>query len=849
MRILYIALSLIFTLKGFSQKPIYKHFGVDEGLPSSQVYDICQDKQGYIWFATDKGLSRFNGYEFENFNTNDGLPGNVILRFYPQQNGEIWGYSYHNKALFYFNKNFDGFKAYKHNNLIFKELKAQSIVKSFIVDDFKTVHLGGSEINGEVIIEDNGTIKRKHNNTSNLTNEYKRYIVLNDYKKSKNSYFLTSDKNIKDKEHLTFLQKGGHIQATWFANNKNALFMDGYSVYIVKSDEKVKAIESKYNPLRLKVIDSTSFFVGYHFGGAKIFDDKGVLKNHYLKEKSITNFLIDNEGGYWFTTLNSGVYYIKEPSITYFKSPNNQTYSHISSLAKKNNDLLIGYNNGGFGELLANKNFKFKKSITNYPPALVEYDSLSKKTYIYKNNVISINKINRDSFFSLKLSEPTINGTIYSSGSNYFYNINKKINYSINKRVLDVSVSLKDTLIATHFGVFKKNKDSIVSLSEKHKMLGYRSDDIDTNAKEDCFFIATQGAGVVVYGKEIYNISVKDGLTSNIVNEIYVENDSIIWACTNKGLNKITFNKIGFHVTSLNKNDGLLSNEIEDIEIINDTLFVGSKEGLSYMPKKVFEKKQLDKIYLKLKAVKVNNSIYDVKKTAKLNYNQNKIFFLVEGISFAKNDDLHYKYRLQEIDKKWNTTKNRSISFPNLKEGKYTFQVKACLGIKCYDKNKLEYKFIIMPPFWKSWWFYTLCFLLFCSLLYVFFKIRVLTYNKDIVREFIRLLIKRLKKDEKYLEIRMNGENIKIVTSNILFIKSSGNYLDIICTEKTYTIRCKIGNFIATTPDALEYVRIHRSYIIRIDKVIGISKKTVTIKNHTIPVGETYLDQLDLIHF
>ena len=90
----------------YAQTHIYKHFGVDEGLPSSEVYDIYQDKLGYVWFATDKGLSRYNGYEFENFTTKDGLPDNTILDFYPQDNGQIWCYGYHSQSLFYFDEVF-----------------------------------------------------------------------------------------------------------------------------------------------------------------------------------------------------------------------------------------------------------------------------------------------------------------------------------------------------------------------------------------------------------------------------------------------------------------------------------------------------------------------------------------------------------------------------------------------------------------------------------------------------------------------------------------------------------------------------------------------------------------------
>ncbi|NQY29439.1 MAG: LytTR family transcriptional regulator, partial [Flavobacteriaceae bacterium] len=462
---------------------------------------------------------------------------------------------------------------------------------------------------------------------------------------------------------------------------------------------------------------------------------------------------------------------------------------------------------------------------------------------IEKNNEFIAN------IYSIKLSEPSLNGTIFTSGPSGYSAINKKKYTPFPYRVQDVSIWKKDTLVATPFGVFKKLNDSIIALSKESELLGYRSDDIDVSKNGDYFFIATHGAGVVVYGKGTYNISIKDGLTSNIINEIHVENDSTIWACTNKGLNRIVFNDKGFSVTNIDKDSGLLSNGVEDVEIINEILWVGTKDGLCYMPKQLLDNKKSDNIYFKLKEISANDVVYGNDDSPKLNYKENKITFLVEGISFAENNNLHYQFRLKETGSTWSTTKNRSISFPNLSHGKYTFQVNPCIGSKCYTEKQLEYTFTILPPFWKTGWFYIGCFLALGGIVYAFFKIRVLTYNKDVTREFIRLLIKRLKRDEKYLEIRMNGERIKISTNEILYIKSSGNYLDIIYSDKTYTIRCKIGDFITTTPDALEYLRLHRSYIIRIDQVTGKSKNSVTINEHIIPVGETYLKQLDKIQF
>ena len=53
------------TVYCWSQQAIYTHYGINEGLPSSEVYDCFQDKEGYIWFATDRGISRYNGYELK----------------------------------------------------------------------------------------------------------------------------------------------------------------------------------------------------------------------------------------------------------------------------------------------------------------------------------------------------------------------------------------------------------------------------------------------------------------------------------------------------------------------------------------------------------------------------------------------------------------------------------------------------------------------------------------------------------------------------------------------------------------------------------------------------------------
>ena len=50
---------------------IVKNYSVREGLPGRLVLDITKDQSGLVWIATNKGLSRFDGYSFENFNIYD----------------------------------------------------------------------------------------------------------------------------------------------------------------------------------------------------------------------------------------------------------------------------------------------------------------------------------------------------------------------------------------------------------------------------------------------------------------------------------------------------------------------------------------------------------------------------------------------------------------------------------------------------------------------------------------------------------------------------------------------------------------------------------------------------------
>lgn len=841
----YIFILFFITQISYSQTHIYEHFGVDEGLPSSEVYDIYQDKQGYIWFATDKGLSRYNGYEFENFTTQDGLPDNTILDFFPQDNGQIWCYGFHSQRLFYFNEIFDGFKDYKHNVILKKQFKPRTAIKSIVLDKNETLSIGGYGICGLIEVTKEGKTTKQFDLDSN-SRKLPEEAVYNIGVKSEKRIFFSICHDYKSIEDILLLTPKD-IPTTRidivFLNEEQSIFIDTKLGSISKNGS-VHYFETKQNIIGIRRIDDSSFFVGYYNKGAEIKDISGSIIETFLPKKSVSNFLIDVEGGYWFSTLDDGVFYIKNPKIKVF------TEEHISSLVEDNtNTLYAGLSNGDIACISKNKVNRFYKGLNDHS-ALVEYDSKYNHLYGYSDSYL-VNYTKRKTYKlgASKLLE-YIGHPLLASTSNLFYKINNDsvYNYKLDYKIQDVCMYNGEILIGTSSGLFTQ-KDDIVKRHQPEGILKLRIDDIDLNKKTNTIYMATQGAGVIVYGDSIYNITKKNGLTNNIISEIHIENDSTVWACSNTGLNRIIFkpNKT-FNVSTITKADGLLSNDIDDIEIINDTVWVATKKGLCYFRKGVLEDKSASKILsLSLMEVTVNNkSVYN--ENIKLKHSQNNIDFKLQAVSHKNTANISYYYRLKEVDTIWAKTSNRMISFPSLAPGNYTFEAKAGVLNSQNDLSTL-FNFKILPPFWKSWWFYSVCLFLFLGLVYIFFKVRVLTYNQDVFRELIRLVIKRLKRKEQFYNFRSNGEDFKIRTQDIQYIHSQGNYLDIATNKKTYTIRCKIGDFIRTTPDALEYLRVHRSYIIRIDQVSSKGKNWVVIKDQKIPVGETYLDQLEKIHF
>lgn len=72
------------------RRGLWQHFNVEDGLPANVVYDVFQDRQGYLWFGTPSGLCRYDGAQFTTFTVSDGLPDNAIHAIEQDSQGALW---------------------------------------------------------------------------------------------------------------------------------------------------------------------------------------------------------------------------------------------------------------------------------------------------------------------------------------------------------------------------------------------------------------------------------------------------------------------------------------------------------------------------------------------------------------------------------------------------------------------------------------------------------------------------------------------------------------------------------------------------------------------------------------
>ena len=828
-------------------------YTTEDGIPSSQVYDIIQDEYGYLWFASDKGLSRYDGYSFVNFDENDGLVDNVIFDFHKRPNGDIWCTTYSSK-LFVIRGRQPTFEPYEYNDTINKYC-CNSVINGVYFNNNGDVFITFAHRYGFLQIDKNGEVLIK----SYVHHEEEDYVILCDH--SNEPFFFRDigdayEKQLKGKYtcRIENQYRDGSIEALYLGEENGVILaFDDELIYRSYNNDPERHQKFDHDIIATGLVGD-QYWIGFRYGGVKLYEKNGTEIRHFLNDKSVTQLYVDHEDGIWISTLEHGVFKFSNRDMA---AVERTIGSKITSLENGNKgNIYIGYDFGRVDVIAGGHNIKNLYSPKfGFSTVKMLFDRKNQNLYFSSDNLMCYSEVNSristiDSWKTRFMTIISDRFLLYGYGSNFrelVLSSGNKIMHPYGIMISDMISFNERVYYCNRAGVFRLN---ISDIKNSYPSV-YNSRVNHLTTFNELLTLSTNGSGIVLMDKSHntkYSITNSNGLNSNFIHKTYAENDSILWVCTNKGINRIEFDEHGnYTIKGLSADDGLLSNEVWDLIVSNGKIWIGTQKGLNFISQNdVFQEKETINYYLQWTGIDLNETKVDGRN--EFFHHENEFKFRYTGVSYSNMPGLKYRYRLEGLQGKWNFTTNRNLIFSALSPGKYRLIVQVKGKNNKWSSNSIDYSFEIAPPFWNTWWFIVSIIIAVILLIYWFFKLRILIYNKDLVREFMRYILHKIRKDKPSVLIKHKGKEIRLNTYDIHYIKTDRNYLELFTQSEKYIIRASISEFLEMVPDKLEFIQVHRSYIVRIEHIKQKGKKELIVLDESIPVGRKYTQELDIVN-
>lgn len=767
---------------------------VQSGLPSDNVYCAIQDRDGYIWFGTETGVSRYNGREFENFDTSDGLAGNEIFKIAQDKKGRIWFSAFNGELSYFLNGKFFN----ENNDPYLAEVKPNYFFRAFLEDTQGRIWLGVSG-DGIYTIEADGSTRK--------------FMIPKNYKPGNILYFKEVDRKVFVYSVAgEFMLFDGEAYPITMEAPLNGIhdFIDILSVkdngmrgvllgnLSIWSNDYFNRWTEKYGKdgrvTKLNFYENEFWLSTYN--GAFVTKKTGDLlqlpETRYFEGKRITHVLKDREGGYWFTSLGDGVFYV--PSLSAKTLKNIGQKKVINSLLAMGDqvwfggeELLYGYVTGEKAHP-SNDSFFSNRSLVKS----IHYDSISDRMiligedYVVETKNLSFTRRVRLSTKSFK--QWTKDLIAFGTGRNLFVFTREEFSsildipqsaweVSVAVSLVDQSYQFKSTglwvsdiekyngglLLATLKGLYFLDPDFTLQPVQGPSAISERISDIHVDKNGQDYTLATYGYGVLrKRDNEWTQISTKDGLTSDITNKIWSEHADTLWVATNQGVNRISLTD-GLQVKPLMKTHGIASEDVRDVLVKANKLYAATSEGLSVIDLTQWGKRNANPS-INFREFKVDG-IAVKKDDIELSHNTRGIDIEFDGIHFSSAERLSYQYRLLGLNDRWVSTTSDVVNFGKLSPGGYTFQVKAISAFG-NESQVIEKPFIVASPFWLTWWFITLATATFLTLVILVSRYLVIR-AKGLEKKKYDIKVRIAEAERKALQSQLNPHFIFNALSSI----------------------------------------------------------------------------------
>lgn len=768
----------VYKYDGVQYLPFRYNFQDSTSVNSDVVHEVFRDSKNQLWIGNDGGLNLYNR-SLSNFSTiSFEEKGNladeqiIILSVIEDLDGRILAGSNYNglflvdlktkiaKEIPYNGKHLEqaplhildfaissSGTIYVATNLGLKQIDPQSnILKDALIYtnketttiDFPLQCLLIDKLNNLWIgSQADGVFKSSCLNANEVSLKYldqfevtQRRVMSMDESKSGHIYCGTEN------DGLLMLNQKGEILKKVYSDQNSDYGLKSNSIWNIYFDKQER------------------LWLGYYDKGIDVSDpnyrkfdklDNLLKEKDFFRHKSITGLVKDPNGNIWLATDGNGVYRVDTltKNITAFLNdinPNNMGAAIHTLLIDTRGNLWAGSWDEGIFLLKKDQN------------AFINFTNENTNGDLQSNRIMSFAEDSNGVIWF---------GTWGKGIHSYDYNKNKFVHHDSHELqeygldyqdVRKLIVDKEDCIWAgTTKGLFKIKFDEnlkvkqLLSLGEEWKKKSEKHSGFNNILSlyldtQGSIWIGTDGAGLLKYEtetKQLTKFDSRNGLKQLTVSSIIESQPGHIWISGRSGISSLDVNT-GI-IRNYSKEDGLISNDFNINAVLKD------KEGLLYYgnimggvnffsPDSIPKNQSSIKVYLtNLRLFNKNVTPGDetgiLSKTLELtdqitlDYGQSVFTIDYTGINFTRSERNQFAYYLEGLEDEWNYVgKQRSATYTSLKEGNYTFKVKAANNDGLWNEEAVTLDIKVLPPWWRSSIGYFIYFILALSALYVFYR-------------------------------------------------------------------------------------------------------------------------------
>ncbi len=734
-----------------------RHFGLEDGLPSLSVSSMVQDSSGLLWIGTQNGLARFNGVGVKKISAGAGLADKRIKSSFLDSKGVLWFGHDDGQISRYDGQRFASVRGadtslsdkticciYESRDglMLFGTLGEGILL--FDGRSFQQISTAQGLCGAGVFAIQQGPQDRYWIGTEKgiclcrFTNESGRWQVecdgldIDDGLPSNLVRSIAADRRggvwvgTMDAGLLHLQPRGDSLReaainqftvADGLGDNfVYALMLDsrgdvwagtyggGVARYLRPENPGERAsfrTYSKEQGLRSNYIHSLledregNVWIGSKGGGVALLVTeayKVFTEREGLRSNMVLSVIVDTRGHYWFGTDEGLTEFIppetgdKKAQVTTYRTDDGLSSNVILAIYQDPDGFLwLGTEGGG-----VNKFNPVNKSVQILPDP-----SGSLRTCL---------SISADSDGNLWFGTDGRGVFRYNKQSKALKSFSKSDGLVSNSISTIFNDSRGDTWFGTLDAGAMRYHNDVFSLYNDEN--GFTSKAIHSIAEDTLgqMWFGTEGAGLFRYEGGVFEqFSVLNGLSSNRVHSVmYDATDHSIWIGTADGVNRFDLQQGTW--THYGEQDGFLgieTNPNSAFSAADGGVWFGTIAGaVNYQPQFDFEKSVIPLVRIAGQQIFLRDTL--LPQQAILDYDQNFVTFNFEGISLRRPDAVQYQYKLEGLDDDWSdNTGNRSVTYPDLPSGRYTFLVRARLDGNQWSEP-VEHEFEILAPFWET---------------------------------------------------------------------------------------------------------------------------------------------------